>query len=125
MSLKHKLSNSFVQHVDETMKLWDTLVKPILLYSSDFWGCLKLPINNPIENLHLRFCKNLLGVHKTTQNAGVLLELGRVPLSFQMQKAAIKNWERIRNGNANKLVTSSCRGANMASLAWHQRIQSS
>ena len=49
------------------------------MYSSDFCGCLKLPANNPIENLHSRFCKNILGVHKSTTNVGVLLELGRIP----------------------------------------------
>ena len=28
-------------------------LEPILLYASDFWGCLKIPINNPIENFHM------------------------------------------------------------------------
>ena len=49
------------------------MVKPILLYASDFWGCLKLPKNNPIERLHNMFCKQLLGVQKQTNTIGILL----------------------------------------------------
>ena len=63
-----------------TLNLLDTLIKPILLYASDFWGCLKMLHNNPIENTHMRFCKDLLGVQRQTSNIGVLLELGRVPI---------------------------------------------
>ena len=29
----------------------------LFIYAADFWGCLKLPRNSPIENVHLRFCK--------------------------------------------------------------------
>ena len=120
MSLKHKLGGCFPTHIGETIKLFDTLIKPILMYSSDFWGCLKLPANNPIENLHSRFCKNILGVHTSTTNVGVLLELGRIPILMKAQKASIKNWERIRSNNANKLLISSWEGAMAHLLDWSQ-----
>ena len=61
-------------------------VKPILLYASEFWGALKMPKNNPIETLYISFCKQLLGVHRTTTNNGVLLELGQIPLSIYAKK---------------------------------------
>ena len=73
-----------------TLHLFDTLIKPILLYNSDFWGCLKMPANNPIEIMHMRFCKELLGVQKQTSNTGVLLELGRVPLMIHGKKTVSK-----------------------------------
>ena len=73
-------------------------MKPVLLYSSDFWGCIKLPANNPTENMHTMFCKQLLGVQKCTPNNCVLLEVERVPLVLLAEKAAIKNWERINHG---------------------------
>ena len=41
----------FQQFPLTSLKLFDTLVRPILLYASDFWGILKLPKNNPIENI--------------------------------------------------------------------------
>ena len=55
-SLKGKLGNFFSTHVAETMNLLNTLVGPVLTYSSDFWGCLKLPNNTTVENSHTMFC---------------------------------------------------------------------
>ena len=91
------MGNCFYTYLEETIKLFDSIIKPILLYASDFWGCLTLPKNNPIENMHLMFFKHVLGVHKTTATNGVLLELGRVPLCLFAQRAAVKNWERKKN----------------------------
>ena len=115
MSLKHKIGDCFTTHIDETMKLFDTLIKPILIYSSDFWACLKFPANSPIENLDFRFHKNILGVHKSTTNVGIVMTA---------QKASIKNRERIRGNNANKHLISSCEGAKAHLLDRSQRITS-
>ena len=41
------------------LELFDKLIKPILDYGSEIWGFLNA---NVIERVHLRFCKNLLGV---------------------------------------------------------------
>ena len=87
-----------------TLKLMDSLIKPILLYASDFWGCLKLPKNNPIENLHMMMCKQILGVQKQTSNIGVLLEIGRNPLCIYAVRFSVKNWERIRLGIGNEVL---------------------
>ena len=95
MKVKNDMGSSFNQDISLVLSLVDALIKPILLYASDFWGCLKLPKNNPIENLHMMMCKQILGVQKQTTNIGVLLELGRIPLNFFATKFAIKNWERI------------------------------
>ena len=62
MKLKNTLGNAFNKNILTTLNLIDALVKPILLFNSDFWGCLKLPKVNPIENLHMMMCKQLLGV---------------------------------------------------------------
>ena len=78
--LKNKLENTFRKDINTTIFLFNALVTPILLYASDFWGCLKMPKNNP--NVHMSFCKDLLGVQKQTTNVGVLLELGEVPLGM-------------------------------------------
>ena len=43
MKLKNDLGASFNQDVLTTLSLIDCLIKPILLYASDFWGCMKLP----------------------------------------------------------------------------------
>ena len=123
MCLKHKLGKFFHTYVEETIKLFDTIIRPILTYSSDFWGCLKLPKRNPIENLHLTFFKNILGVQRNTTNTGVLLELGRIPLTITAQKQAVKNWDRIRQSKANQLVKSSYEAAKEVSLNWFTSIK--
>ena len=123
--LKHKMGQSFRKHPETTLKLFDSLIKPILLYSSDFWGVLKLPKNNPFENLHMKVCKQILGVQKQTTNIGVLLELGRVPLELYAIKNAIKNWARISGKeNVNDLALKSYNWSLFKKLTWPQQILS-
>ena len=43
----------------------------------------------------MNVCKDLLGVQKQTTNTGVLLELGKWPMSLNAKKICINNWERI------------------------------
>ena len=63
-------------------------------------------------------------MQKGTTNVGVLLELGRTPLTLDAQKSAIKNWERIRNKKANYLVTLSYKNAEQNSLEWSTKVKS-
>ena len=99
------------------------MIKPILLYSSDFWGCLKPPKVNPIEKLHNMICKQILGVQTQTTNIGVLLELGRIPLEILAKKLAVKNWERIRKQHANDLLLASYNDALVEDLPWISSIK--
>ena len=89
--MKNKLGTSFQMYPLISLKLFKSLIEPILLYVSDYWGILKIPDNNPIENVFSSFCKQLLGIQKQTTNIGVLLELGQVPLITLAHKNAIKN----------------------------------
>ena len=106
-AIKGKMGESFNRDVITALNLYDSLIKPILTYASDFWGCLKLPQSNPIEILHMKVLKQILGVQKQTANLGVLLELGRTPLDIDCIKLGVKNWERIRKGQANNILVSS------------------
>ena len=109
-ALKSKLGNLFRADIGITLHLFNSCIKPILLYASDFWGCLKLPKANPIDTMYMKFCKDLLGVHTTTTNTGVLLELGQIPLCIYGRKNCTKNWDRIcRRGNANELLLLPCK----------------
>ena len=108
-ALKTKLGITFRKNIHTTMHLFDSLIKPILLYASDFWGTLKLPKNNPVEILHRKFCKQLLGVHTQTTNTAVYLEIGRLPLDLYAKKNATKNWDRIcLKHTGNELILASC-----------------
>jgi len=59
-SLKNKMGRYFMLCPSTSLHLFDSLIKPILLYNSDFWGCHKMPANNPIDNAHMRFCKEFI-----------------------------------------------------------------
>ena len=123
MKIKNDMGVSFNQNLLTTLSLIDALVKPILLYCGDFWGCLKLPRNNPIENLHMMMCKHLLGVQKQTTNVGVLLEIGRVPLYLYALKFSIKNWERMRNGVGNTILLESSKITLDNNISWVDGIK--
>ena len=42
-ALKNKMGDYFKHDIKTTLGLYDSMIKPILTYSSDFWGCMKLP----------------------------------------------------------------------------------
>jgi len=124
MKMKKIQGISFRRYPLITLKLFSALIEPILLYASDFWGILKLPKNNPIENVFISFCKQLLGVQKQTTNVGVLLQLGKVPLSLLAQKRCLKNWSRIVNNiKCNSMVTMSHENAILENLTWTTSIE--
>ena len=117
------MGHYFRLYPEVTISLFDALIKPILLYVSDFWGCLKMPTNNPIENTHMRFCKDLLGVQRQTTNIGVLLDLGMVPIMLYGRKNCIKNWYRIHIlGRTNDLVLSTHNVSIENRLKWNQAV---
>ena len=124
MKLRNDLGVSFNSDIPSSLMLIDTLIKPILLYASDFWGCFKLPHYNHVDNLHMMMCKQLLGVHRLTTNVGVLLESGRVPLLLYASKNAIQNWERIKRGEANQLLLASYSDSIGQELPWIDNIKS-
>ena len=123
MKIKNAMGLEFNRNIQTTLHIINSLVMPIALYASDFWGCMKLAKGNPIDTLNLRICKQLLGVQKQTTSIGVLLELGRIPLHIDAIKLSIKNWERIRKGNANKIICSSYLEAVNLNLPWIDRIR--
>ena len=123
-TLKNKMDRYFMFCPTTTLHLFDTLIKPILLYYSDFWGCIKMPKNNPIENAHIRFCKELLGVQRQPTNIGVLLGLRRIPIMIYGIKNCIKNWSRIHIlGKANEIVLLTHRMSINCSLKWSQEAK--
>ena len=124
-SLEGKMGHYFMSYPSTTLHLFDTLIKPILLYNSDYWGCLKLPKNNPIENMHMRFCKEILGVQRQTTNVGVLLELGRIPITTYGMKRCMKNYSRIHIlEKANKVVLSAHLLSLNCALKWTEGVKS-
>ncbi len=69
------------------------------------------------------FCKHILGVSKSTTTIGILLELGRIHLTLFANKAAVKNWDRIRRGKANELLFSFAKEFINQDLNWSKKLK--
>ena len=59
--LKTHLGDMFYENPNLAIKLFDSLVKPVLLYASDFWGCFEFASsdNSRLEKLNTTLCKYL------------------------------------------------------------------
>jgi hypothetical protein len=73
-------------------QLFDAFVGTILNYSSEVWGYTK---SKEVERIHLKFCKRILNVNKTTSSMGVYGELGRYPLFIKRYLCLIKYWFKL------------------------------
>ena len=85
---------------DIALKLFDTLVKPVLLYGAEVWGCENSDIVNKVK---LRFCKYILHVHKSTCSNMVYGELGETPLHIDIKCKMVLYWARLITSKENKL----------------------
>ena len=97
-----KSMNRFVNLSPETMvDVFDKLITPVLCYAAEVWGFHAGP---DIERFHLKFCKQVLGVKRCTQNDFVYGELGRVPMSIIRKIAMVKYWLKIVHGRKPNIV---------------------
>ena len=76
----------------EKCKLFDTLVLPIMHYCSEIWGENEA---KDIENIHLKFCRKILQVKRSTNLEGLYGELGRLPLLILRKINLIRYWIKI------------------------------
>ena len=72
--------------------LFDKMVLPVLTYGAEIWGIHSFKC---IENVHIKFCKYLLGVSPNTVNAATLGECGRYPISIICHIRCIKYWLKL------------------------------
>ena len=97
-----KYTNIFKLSARLSNKIFDTNVVPILTYASEIWGCYtKMDSQswdkNPIEKVHLHFCKFYLGLTKRASNAASRSELGRLPLKYEIEKKVLKYFIHLEN----------------------------
>ena len=124
--LRNTLGYAFRNSILTTFRLFDSLVKPIILYNSDFWGMCSLSqrLQNSAERLCAKFYKDLLGVSPRTSNTAVHLELMRYPISIDAQKNCLNNWLRITSQKkCNPLLLKSCKNSLLQSLEWSCSIK--
>ena len=81
----------FLPH-DIAFNIFDKCILPILLYGSEIWGHTYSDI---IEQVHVSFCKKVIGVGSKTSNVAVLGECGRHPLYIFYYKKCIAYWLKL------------------------------
>ena len=82
--------------LDMQIYLFDKVIKPILLYSSEIWGYGNLDI---IERCQLKFYKQILNLKKSTPTFMVYGELGTFPLFVDIQCRMVSFWAKLRDGH--------------------------
>ena len=115
--------------VKTKLSLFDKMVVPIILYSSEVWGVCEY---KEIDKIHIKFCKYILGVKNQTPNVAVLGELGRFPLSVLCKERAMKFWLKIKQNPGSlihKIYQEQCdivesNNNNLSNLFWVKHVKS-
>jgi len=107
--------------IANALKLFDLLVKPILLYGCEAWGpfiyqgiskenLLDKVTNDETNKVQLFFLKKILRVHSRAHSLGVLGELGRLPIPLLAMKQCVKYWNKISSIDfySNPLLKTCC-----------------
>ena len=82
--------------IDLQLKIFDSLVTPILLYGCEVIGFGK---NDNLEKIHLQFMKRILNVRISTPNFYIYGELGRYPLDVTIKCRILCFWSRLFTTN--------------------------
>ena len=80
-----KRSRNLSLPMDIMLKLFNVLVKPVVLHGAEVWGS---EICDILERLQLRFFKYVLSVNKFTSSMIVYGELGATPLDIDINQYA-------------------------------------
>lgn len=78
--------------VSQALYLFDHMISPILCYGAELWGYEDCDI---IDRVQLKFCKKILNLGNSAPSAGVLGELGRLPMSVYYKNRIVKYWVRL------------------------------
>ena len=100
----HRLFSIFSKYEFKTSdkcKLFDTLVLPVLNYSSEIWG---LYDAKDIEQVHTKFMRNIICVKKSTNLSGLYGELGRTPLLITRKMNMFRYWIKLLKADNNSFV---------------------
>ena len=86
--------------IDCQLRIFDSTIVPILLYSSEIWG---FGNNQNIEQIQLTFLKDLLKLRKSTPLPMIYGELGVFPLDIKIKTKMLSFWATLITGKASKI----------------------
>ena len=90
-------------------KIFDATIIPILTYGGEIWGISKA-LNfkkwewSPAEKIHLRFCKQYLGLNRKASNLATRGELGRFRIQITLMKKALKYFSYLYDKDDNSIA---------------------
>ena len=129
--------------VSTVLKLFDTLILPIVTYGCQVWLTETALITNTVTNqqlqkgtlataaldhpekLHLSFMKWSLGVGKRTSNAAIYGDTGRVPVAVMVLKQVYSYYDRLRLmdiQNSDTLVRHAFAEQKLLQLPWYSKL---
>ena len=97
-ALYYKLRNLTIL-IDLQLKLFDSLIAPILVYSCEIWG---FENKQGIEKLHLQCLKKILDLRNNTPNYMVYGEMDRFPMDIVIKLRMVMFWNSLID-NSGKL----------------------
>jgi len=108
--IKRSFSNIDSATIAIKNKLFNAIVKPVLLYACEIWGPELLSYKahfdkSIIEQVHIKFCKQTLNVPWYTENIACRVELGRYPLSIDIKASIFIYWQRLKHSCNNALLS--------------------
>ena len=124
---------------DALLKLFDSLIKPVLLYGCQIIAphtlLTKILANTPnthnyfntvgnnmYEKFQLKFLKWACGVHRKTSNLAIFGDTGRYPITINAIKLAIDYFDRCNNAPEHTLLYKSFAEQRILNLEWHANI---
>ena len=78
--------------ITEKCKLFDSLVSSVLNHGCEIWGFV---YSNELKSIHTKFCRQILGIKKSTHLSALYGELERVPLYVYHKIRMLNYWIKI------------------------------
>ena len=136
-SLRSSLGSLPSIPVKTYIRLFDTMIKPILMYGSEVWGAYMFEpntsayyivtmlkdVNILMEKLHSKICKQILMVNRKASNYAVRYELGRYPFIVDIICSVFKYYVNIVNRNGESLAKVAASLHKSQQLQWFNFIQ--
>jgi hypothetical protein len=101
-SLQRKLVEHDISVVELQVRMFNTLVIPVVSYGCQIWGAdlmslgnLDNILKNPFERLQLAYLRYISGASKHTPNWALLHEFSQSPIQLHWMKSVIRLWNRL------------------------------
>ena len=114
----YKLSTCNYISTEVLLKTYESMIKPIILFSSEVWGHQMKP-NNDTELSLIKLCKHILGVNRRSINKAVMSELGVYPFFIDAKLNKISFYLYLK-GSKNILLSESLNEMEILNSEWYK-----